>query len=602
LPEQFGKYTVLRHLASGGMADVFLARASGIEGFEKLVVIKRIRRELSGNPEITDLFLHEARLAATLDHPNIANTYDVGKVEDSYFFTMEYVHGADLRMLLREATLKHASIPLPEAIYVATAMCAALHYAHEKTDARAQPLGIIHRDVSPSNVLLSYDGSVKVCDFGIAKAANRTSETANGVMRGKASYMSPEQCRGEPLDRRSDVFSIAIVLYEITTTRKLFRGKSEFEVMQQVVERPVTPPSQVCAGYPPELERIVMKGLEKDPARRYPTAQALQIELETFAREHMLTLSPVALKGLMTTLFAEKIEAWQRAQQGGKALGEHLLEDTANGTGRTPVTDFDGELAPRPSTLGTSSRRRRPWFPLAACAAAAALFAWGQIEQRGTDAALQAEAERLAAMVDGEVRALSMRADATAATPMLRAAVGTDAATVKDMAILKPEARQVVELFQWRGGRAASLWRVPSSEPSLTPLRAREVRVARAGRDLVITTAAQVTPLYAATDLDGSLVIASRVDLEGVRNRLAQRLKGASLRGLGDDLVLAGAGGNADQSIVLPITDKAIPRLELAVIFDGRAGWTGPAGAGCGILAMLLFIVYLLEQRRTRSV
>src|SRR5262245_29041210 len=236
LPEQFGKYSLLGHLATGGMAEVWLARQVGMQGFEKIVVIKRARPELSDR-ETTRLFLDEARLVATLQHPNIAQVYEIGSVSGSYFFVMEYVDGADLRRLIEASVAKRQRIPLADAVYIIAHVCTALHYAHEKHDLDGRALQIIHRDVSPSNVLLSHDGAVKVCDFGVAKAHSRNGEsTERGVLKGKFSYMSPEQAQSKPLDRRSDVFSIGILLYELTTLTKLFRGTGDYALLQQVAE------------------------------------------------------------------------------------------------------------------------------------------------------------------------------------------------------------------------------------------------------------------------------------------------------------------------------------------------------------------------------
>src|SRR5689334_7796636 len=283
LPEQFGKYSLLGHLATGGMAEVWLARQSGMQGFEKIVVIKRARPELTDHGT-TRLFLEEARLVATLEHPNIAQVYEIGFVNGSYFFVMEYVDGADLRRLIEAAIAKRQPIALAEAVYIISHVCAALHYAHDKHDLEGNPLHIIHRDVSPSNVLISRDGAVKVCDFGVAKVHNRKVETTqNGVLKGKFSYMSPEQCQSRPIDCRSDVFSIGILLYELTTLSKLFRASSDFALLQQIAEGRILPPSLRVPDYPPELENIVMKALARDPDERYQSAQALQLDLEEFA-------------------------------------------------------------------------------------------------------------------------------------------------------------------------------------------------------------------------------------------------------------------------------------------------------------------------------
>src|SRR4051812_20125593 len=310
LPEQFGKYSLIGHLATGGMAEVWLARQLGLEGFEKTVVIKRARPELIDR-ETTRRFLDEARLVATLEHPNIAQVYEIGFVNGSYFFVMEYVDGADLRRLIEAAIAKRHPIALADAVYIISHVCAALHYAHEKHDLEGSALHIIHRDVSPSNVLISRDGGIKVCDFGVAKTHNRKVETTqNGVLKGKFSYMSPEQCQSRSIDRRSDVFSIGILLYELSTLSKLFRASGDFALLQQIIEAPIPLPSSRVPGYPAELEKIVMRALAKDPRDRYPTAQALQADLEEFAREAKLAMSSIRIAKLMGALFEKRNDAW----------------------------------------------------------------------------------------------------------------------------------------------------------------------------------------------------------------------------------------------------------------------------------------------------
>jgi hypothetical protein len=305
------------------MAELFLARVTGIQGFEKIVVLKRILPGLPNQAEAVELLLAEARLAATLHHPNIAQVYDIGADGGEPFIAMEHVHGQDLRTLLASAANRERPVPGGVAHAIAGGMCAGLHHAHEQVDTSGAPLGIIHRDVSPSNVLVSYDGCTKVVDFGIAKAATSTVETRHGLRRGKLSYMSPEQCRGEPLDRRSDIFSIGIVLWELTTVSKLFRG-SDFEVLQAIVEGPPPRPSSFRTGYPPELEAIVMKALARRPEDRYQTAQELQLELEAFARDRKVDTSSITVARYMEALFAREIARWRQAQREGKLLGEHL--------------------------------------------------------------------------------------------------------------------------------------------------------------------------------------------------------------------------------------------------------------------------------------
>jgi serine/threonine protein kinase len=303
LPTQFDRYSILGHLATGGMAEVYLAHQAGVRGFEKLVVIKRIRPELLAEAGAVEAFLDEARLVATLEHPHIVQVLEVGFVAGSPFFVMEHVDGVDLRQLLEASLGAGVPLSLANALYIAIDVCAALHYAHERRDADDAPLGIIHRDVSPSNVLISHEGGVKICDFGIAKAATRSEVTQAGVVKGKFSYMSPEQCTNAPLDRRSDVFALGILLYELTTRTHLFTGANDYEVMRQIVDGPIPRPSTRVPGYPPELEAIVMRALAQHPADRYPTARALQSDLEELARERKLAMSSTHLASLMSRLF-----------------------------------------------------------------------------------------------------------------------------------------------------------------------------------------------------------------------------------------------------------------------------------------------------------
>src|SRR5687767_5618617 len=247
---QIGKYRVVRRLAVGGMAEIYLAEARGIEGFAKYVVLKRILPQYAQSETFVRLFLNEARVSATLDHPNIASVYDIGEVDGVYFFTMEYLHGEDLGHILREMVARQTRLPLEHALTIGTGVAAGLHAAHEKRGPEGRPLGIVHRDVSPSNVVVTYDGGVKLCDFGVAKITSQSELTRTGTLKGKVSYMSPEQCNNESLDRRSDVFSLGILLYELTTLTRLFRGDSEAATLKMVLDANVPPPSTRVDDYP----------------------------------------------------------------------------------------------------------------------------------------------------------------------------------------------------------------------------------------------------------------------------------------------------------------------------------------------------------------
>ncbi len=304
-PRQLGKYELIRRLATGGMAEIYLARAAAIEGFEKFVVLKRILPQHAENEGFIRMFLAEARLAATLHHPNIVQVYDIGENDGAYFFAMEYVQGLDLRQLFNDARRAERTLPLQHILHIITGVCAGLHYAHEKKDPGGTPLGIVHRDISPSNVLVTFDGGVKVVDFGIAKAANVS--TTAGTLKGKIPYMSPEQCRTQPLDRRSDVFSIGTLLWELTVGRKLFQADNELALLGVVAKGEITPPSEVRPDYPPALEAIVLKALETDLEARWQTAQELQLALEDFAHEARLPLSSARLQPFLADVCADRI-------------------------------------------------------------------------------------------------------------------------------------------------------------------------------------------------------------------------------------------------------------------------------------------------------
>jgi serine/threonine protein kinase len=307
------KYQIVKRLAKGGMAEIFLARALGVPGFQRMVVVKRILPMLASNPVFVDMFVNEARIASTLQHSNLVQIYDVGVMDGNYFIAMEYLHGQDLRSLQRILVEKHQPLPLEHAIQIVVGICAGLHYAHEKVGFDGQPLSIVHRDVSPQNVIVTFDGGVKLLDFGVAKAASNANETVNGVVKGKIPYMSPEQCRGRPLDRRSDVYSVGIILYELTLGRRLYYGGTEFEMLKRIVERPVTPPRTIDREYDERLERIVIRALAKDPNRRFQTARAMQLELEKLARERGHYLSTISLQKFMLEVFGPRPEAWRDA-------------------------------------------------------------------------------------------------------------------------------------------------------------------------------------------------------------------------------------------------------------------------------------------------
>jgi len=299
---QFGQYILKEHIATGGMAEVFKARMMGMEGFQKTVAIKRILPHLTDNDEFVTMFVDEAKLAAQLNHNNIIHIYDLGKIERSYYIAMEYIEGLDLRSLVKQCRDREAHPPIPISLHIATMLASALDYAHKKQDFEDRDLGLVHRDVSPQNVLISNDGDIKLCDFGIAKAASKASHTRAGALKGKLQYMSPEQAWGKSLDHRSDIFSLGLVLYELLTGTKVFAGDSELSILEQVRNPNVIPPSDLNSDIPEDVEKVVLKALESDPADRYQSARDFQKDLEAVMQRFGWTVDSAALARFMREL------------------------------------------------------------------------------------------------------------------------------------------------------------------------------------------------------------------------------------------------------------------------------------------------------------
>jgi serine/threonine protein kinase len=332
---QLGRYEILRHLANGGMAEVLLARATGIENFEHHVVVKRIRGEQVKDERFVKMFLDEARLAAALHHQHIVQVHDIGQEHGEYFFAMEFVHGEDARKLLMHLSKNHEQIPPEHVLTIASGALAGLHHAHEHA------LKIVHRDVSPANILIGFDGGVKVADFGIAKAAMRTQETRSGTLKGKVSYMSPEQCTGGKVDRRSDVFAMGIVLYELCTVRRLFKGDNDFLTMSSIVQGGVPPPTTLRPDLPPALEAIIMKALSLAPERRYQSAEEMRLALEQFAADAGLRMSVSALARFMKKQFGDRLEPWLTEESAPAELTIDFDGDAAGVAQTTAVIELD---------------------------------------------------------------------------------------------------------------------------------------------------------------------------------------------------------------------------------------------------------------------
>jgi len=301
------------------MAEIFLARREGPGGVAKIVALKRILPHLSENPEFVSMFLAEARIVSRLSHPNVVQLHDFGEIDGTYFLAMEYVPCEDVLAVLRRARARVPRTPPTVVATILAAACEALHYAHELRDEQDRPLGLVHRDVTPSNLLVSYDGVVKLADFGIAKVEQGASGSVTGARKGKYPYMSPEQALGRALDRRSDLFSLAVVGHELVTGAGLFHRENELLVLRAITEDPIPRPSQARSDLPPALERILMRALEREPERRFATAQAMQLELEGFLTSHGQVGWKLSLARYMRELFGEAAATTRRRWAAGEA-------------------------------------------------------------------------------------------------------------------------------------------------------------------------------------------------------------------------------------------------------------------------------------------
>ncbi|MDC0714975.1 protein kinase [Stigmatella sp. ncwal1] len=306
-PQPFGKYQLLKKLATGGMAEVWLARQTGIEGFAKNLVVKRILPHLAEDHEFVEMFRNEALIAARFTHPNIAQVYEFGEANGTYYIAMEFVHGEDLGRVMRKAYGKDQWIARPLAIRIVAAACEGLYYAHTRTDDAGRPLKVVHRDISPQNILISFDGSVKLVDFGIAKAADQVGLTKSGAIKGKFAYMAPEQASGKALDHRADIFAIGLVLYELLTCNRPLKRETELATLQAALECSIAPPSEV-ADVPPGLDEVVMRALAKAADDRYRDARQFQLALEEALVREQAVASSVQISELMEALFADRLQ------------------------------------------------------------------------------------------------------------------------------------------------------------------------------------------------------------------------------------------------------------------------------------------------------
>jgi len=336
---QFGKYQILDRIAYGGMAELYRARIRGDQGFQKLVALKKMHTHFSIEPEAVEAFIQEAKLAAFLQHPNIVQIYDFGCMEGAYFIVMEYLQGKDLRTLTTTLDEQQRPLGLENSLCVAASICAGLEYAHRLTDMAGRPLDIVHRDISPQNIFVTYAGQVKILDFGIAKATDRGATTEAGVLKGKVAYMSPEQAQGKVIDHRSDIFAVGVILYELLTGRRLYHGNT-MEILRRAQAGEFAPPEAILPDMTPELRDVFQGLLAVKPEDRFPDCAVALAALEDCLGDLSARSIERHLADLISDLFAE-----EKADEAAK-----LKNLAADGAGTDP-----GESAPKGPAAGTTS-------------------------------------------------------------------------------------------------------------------------------------------------------------------------------------------------------------------------------------------------------
>jgi TonB family protein len=431
-PREFGQYTLLERVAVGGMAELWKARMKGVEGFQKTVAIKKILPHLTDSADFVTMFIDEAKLAAQLQHNNIIHIYDLGKIGDDFYIAMEYVEGKDLRSILNAGRAQHAPLPMGLALFIAARLASALDYAHRKRDFDNRELGLVHRDVSPQNVLISYEGDIKLCDFGIVKAVSKASKTQMGALKGKLQYMSPEQAWGKPVDGRSDLYSLGTLLFETLTGQRLFAGDTEISVLEAVRESRVQRPRALDPALPEEVDALVAKALARDPDERFQSAGQMQKEIEKVLYSLHPTPSQADLAAYMHRLFTVEARGGAAAAGVAPAATDEERAALAAHPGAAPAREV-AAVAPAAGAGVEEAREKGRGLLVAAIAAAlvvaVGLYFWLGRPRPAAETAPAPGAAVVAAPDAGATPAVPGAPETTAAPPAVEAA-GTTAAAV----------------------------------------------------------------------------------------------------------------------------------------------------------------------------
>ncbi len=332
-PSTFGKYLLIEKIGAGGMAEIFKAKTFGVSGFEKIVVIKRILPKFSNDPEFKSMFINEAKLTSGLQHNNIVQIYELGEINQQYFIAMEFIDGRDLLQLLRKSSKRREYIPLNVVIFVLKEIFTGLGFAHSATDENHRPLNIIHRDISPSNILISYNGLVKISDFGIARAQTRDmSQTRSGQFKGKLGYMSPEQVLGDEIDKRSDLFAGGIIAYELLTLMRLFQGNSDIEILNKITNNEKIDVKTANTAIPDDLVNVINKILEKNLSLRFQTAEEIVEALDEVAYTNNLRMTRAKFSEYLNNIFSEEIIEARKTVQNKTSYMYTKANDEKTGT------------------------------------------------------------------------------------------------------------------------------------------------------------------------------------------------------------------------------------------------------------------------------